>query len=386
MFKNMLAPVQAWLLAQGKCVGCGKVLAGKEAKGLVRVDCECGRIYICMTQPHVSFVEHLFMKSNNRTVTHFGAFLLSVLVALGVAFLWWNDAMGPVDPRDDSFVSFTVNKGDGVRVIAANLASEKLIRSPTAFFLLVKLQRMEYTLQAGEFRLQRSMNSRMLAQELTRGFIDIWVTTLEGWRVEEIANRLAKDMDLPEAEFLKVAKEGYMFPDTYLVPPDATSGALAKIFTDTFNTKVTTKIRDDAKKHNLSFAEIITLASIVEREGRTNVDRPVIAGVLLKRLEADWPLQVDATLQYALGYQASEKTWWKKYLTVEDKSVKSPYNTYVHTGLPPGPICNPGLESIQAVVYPAESEYWYYIHDDTGAVHFAKTLEEHEANVAKYLL
>lgn len=333
-----------------------------------------------------NFVERLSMKSNSRTVTHFGVFLLVVFIALGGALLWWHDAMGPVDEQDQAPINFTVNKGDGVRVIAANLASEKLIRSPTAFFLLVKYLGIEHTLQAGEFRLQRAMDTRSIAKELTHGFVDVWVTTLEGWRVEEVANRLAKDIDLPEAEFLKVATEGYMFPDTYLVPPDATSGALAKIFSDTFNTKVTPKIREDAKKTNLTFPEVITMASIVEREGRTSEDRSVIAGILLKRLEADWPLQVDATLQYALGYQASEKTWWKKYLTVEDKSVKSPYNTYLHTGLPPAPICNPGLEAITAVVYPKESEYWYYIHDETGAVHYARTLEEHEANIAQYLL
>jgi UPF0755 protein len=129
----------------------------------------------------------------------------------------------------------------------------------------------------------------------------------------------------------------------------------------------------------------MVLASLVEREGRTAKDRPVIAGILLRRLKADWPLQVDATLQYALGYQASDKTWWKKELTDDDKKINSPYNTYMNTGLPPQPICNPGMESIQAAIYPTSSEYWYYIHDPTGAVHYARTIAEHEANVAKYL-
>lgn len=318
-------------------------------------------------------------------MTHFGVFLLVVLLILGGAFLWWIDATRAIDPRDQVPVKFTVNKGDGVRAIAANLDSEKLIRSPTAFFLLVKYLAIEHDLQAGDFRLNRTMDTASIAKELTHGFIDVWVTTLEGWRVEEIANRLAKDIDLPETEFLKVAREGYMFPDTYLIPPDATSGALAKIFTDTFNTKVNAKIREDAKKISLSFEEIITLASIVEREGKTSDDRPLIAGILVKRLEADWPLQVDATLQYALGYQASEKSWWKKYLLEDDRKVNSPYNTYLHTGLPPAPICNPGLAAITAVVYPQASDYWYYIHDESGQVHYAKTVEEHNANVAKYL-
>jgi UPF0755 protein len=176
-----------------------------------------------------------------------------------------------------------------------------------------------------------------------------------------------------------------MFPDTYLIPQDASAAAVAQIFLDTFDKKVTTQIRADAKKSGLTLDQVLVMASIVEREGRSAQDRPVIAGILLKRLKADWPLEVDATLQYALGYQAGDKTWWKKYLTDEDKKINSPYNTYMNTGLPPTPICNPGLESITAVIYPTDSDYWYYIHDTTGAVHFAKTFQEHNANITKYL-
>jgi UPF0755 protein len=213
----------------------------------------------------------------------------------------------------------------------------------------------------------------------------VWATTPEGWRVEEIANKLSKLFDIPEAEFLKHTKEGYMFPDTYLVPKDATPAAIAKIFLDTFDTKIGTTLRTDAIKTGLTLPEVITLASIVEREGRSDDDRPVIAGILLNRIKADWPLQVDATLQYALGYQPMEKSWWKKYLTDEDKKVKSPFNTYANLGLPPHPIANPGLSSIKAVIYPKETEYWYYIHDTKGTAHYAKTIEEHQGNISKYL-
>jgi UPF0755 protein len=130
---------------------------------------------------------------------------------------------------------------------------------------------------------------------------------------------------------------------------------------------------------------VITLASIIEREGQTNEDRPVIAGILMNRLEAGWPLQADATLQYALGYQSKDKTWWKKTLYDEDKKINSPYNTYANPGLPPGPISNPGLASIQAAIYPKKTDYWYYLHDPAGGVHYAITLEEHNANIAKFL-
>lgn len=298
--------------------------------------------------------------------------------------LWWLDGALPVDGNDATPVTFVVRRGQGARDIATNLSQQRLIRSSTSFFILIKLLGVEKDLQAGDYRLNRSMDSKTIARELTHGVVDAWVTTLEGWRVEEVATKLAKDLDIPEGEFLKYAREGYMFPDTYLVPRDATAAAIAKLFSDTFEAK-TAQMRAGAATSGLSFDEIIVLASIVEREGRTNEDRPVIAGILLKRLDAGWPLQTDATLQYALGYQAFEKSWWKKSLTAADKTIKSPYNTYARAGLPPGPIANPGLSSIKAVINPEESSYWYYLHDQEGGVHYAATIEEHNMNIAKYL-
>lgn len=311
-------------------------------------------------------------------------FCVLVVGAWG-SWLWWHDSISAPDPTDTIPVIFVVHSGDGVKTIAANLANEQLIRSPTGFYLLVKVLGIERQLQAGDFRLKRSMDARAIALELTHGILDQWVTTLEGWRKEEIAVQMTKDLDIPEQEFLKVAREGYMFPDTYLVPLDATAGAVVAIFEENFEKKVTAQMREDVKKIGLSLEEAIILASIVEREGQTGEDRPVIAGVLLNRLRADWPLQADATLQYALGYQSQEKVWWKKTLFDEDKKIKSPYNTYLNPGLPPKPICNPGLESITAVIYPKETDYWYYLHDPAGGVHYGKTIDEHNENIAKYL-
>lgn len=318
-------------------------------------------------------------------MTRVVVFLLVLIVSMGSVFAWWFDSTRAADDADTTPVSFRVNAGDGVRTIAANLAEENLIRSPTAFFVLIKLMGIERSLQAGEFRLNRAMDSRVVARELTHGSEDTWITTLEGWRNEEIAAALSKNLDIPESEFLKVAKIGYMFPDTYLVPQDATAGAIIAIFTAAFDKKVTPEMRADIRASGMTLDEVLTLASIVEREGHTDEDRPVIAGVLLNRLKAGWPLQADATLQFALGYQSQEKTWWKKTLYDEDKKVNSPYNTYANPGLPPGPISNPGIASIRAAVYPKKTPYWYYLHDSAGGVHYAVTLEEHNANIEKYL-
>lgn len=325
------------------------------------------------------------MKSSNTMRLRLFVFLFVVLFVGGSGALWWLDSTRAVDAGDAQPVPFRVHAGDGVRTIAAQLAGENLIRSPTAFFILVKLMGLERSLQAGDFRLNRAMDARTVAQSLTHGVTDVWVTTLEGWRNEEIATVLAKSLDLPESEFLKHAAIGYMFPDTYRIPKDATAGAVIALFRNAFDQNVTPQMKADIKAAGMSEKDVIILASIVEREGRTDEDRPVIAGILLNRLRAGWPLQADATLQYALGYQPSERSWWKKALTEDDKTVRSPYNTYLNTGLPPGPISNPGLASIRAAIYPKMTDYWYYLHDPSGRVHYAKTLEEHNANIEKYL-
>lgn len=311
-------------------------------------------------------------------------FFFAVVVAWG-GWFWWRYSIAPVDSTDTTPVIFVVTRGEGGKDIAADLAKQNLIHSSTGFYLLIKLLGIETQMQAGDFRLNKSMDARTIALELTHGILDVWVTTFEGWRDEEIATQLDKDLNIPEDQFLQYASPGYMFPDTYLIPRDATGAAVATMFLDNFNTKVTAAMREDAKKTGLTFPQTITLASIIEREGKTDADRPVIAGILLNRIKLGMPLQVDATIQYALGYQPFEKTWWKKELTEDDKKIDSPYNTYTNVGLPPGPIANPGLASITAAIYPASTDYLYYLHDKTGAAHYAKTIEEHTANIQKYL-
>jgi len=325
------------------------------------------------------------MKSNNTIITRVMSLFAVVVILAAGAFAWWKNAMSPVDEKDATLITFVVPTGQGSKEIARRLATEGLIRSQIGFYLLVRFFNTNNQIQAGEFRLNKTMDARTIAKELTVGMMDAWVTIPEGWRVEEIATNIAKGLNIPEKEFLAVAKEGYMFPDTYSIPQTATAGAVAKILTNTFAEKVTPQMIADAKKAGLSLSSVVTLASLVEREGKTNQDRPIIAGILLNRLNQDWPLQVDATLQYILGYQAQEKTWWKKELTDADKKLDSPYNTYLNPGLPPTPIANPGLNAMKAVIYPTKTDYMFYIHDKQGIAHYATTIEGHEKNVADYL-
>ncbi|MBM4401961.1 MAG: endolytic transglycosylase MltG, partial [Candidatus Cloacimonetes bacterium] len=201
-------------------------------------------------------------------------------------------------------------------------------------------------------------------------------------------------------EFLKDAPnnaslEGFLFPDTYFVPKDITAHDLIDLMLTNFDKKFDGQLREDLQKQNLNIFEAIVFASIVEREAKKEEDRPLVGGILVKRQKNGWPLEADATVQYAVTGQlvttnhqpptANQLDWWPQELTKEDLQIDSPYNTRKFTGLPPGPIANPGLASIKAVVYPKESEYWYYVSDEAGNIYYSQTFEEHQAKIAKYV-
>lgn len=314
-------------------------------------------------------------------------FILFILlfVILTILFLWWYQATKPRNSQDITNKVFTVKKSETVRNIADRLENEGLIRSPVAFFLLSRFGGISQKIQAGDFHLNPSMNLQTIAESLTHGTVDTWIVIPEGWRNEEIARSLAKDLNIPEKEFLMIAKEGYMFPDTYLFPQDASATTVSKTMMDNFNKKIDVKLRNQMNEKNLSLENVVTIASLVEREAKFDEDRPLIASVILNRLKENMKLDIDATIQYALGYQSDRKTWWKQNLTVDDLGLDSPYNTYTHAGLPPTPIANPGLEAIQSVINAQSTPYIFYIADKTGKSHFAKTLEEHNFNIQKYL-
>ncbi|MDH7476646.1 MAG: endolytic transglycosylase MltG [Microgenomates group bacterium] len=310
-------------------------------------------------------------------------FLFSILVIF--AFLVYKEGTLPVNKQDQTAKIFVIKKGESLTSIVNNLSREGLIRNKIVFYLIVKKMGIEKKIQAGDFRLNPAMNAYQIAKILTHGTLDVWVTIIEGLRKEEIATIIAKNLDLPELEFVKLAPEGYLFPDTYLIPKTATIEAVIKILTNNFNKKYQ-PLREKAKAKGFTDDEIVTLASLVEKEAKYEKDRLKVASIILKRLKNNWPLQIDATIQYALGYQSEEKSWWKKNLTKDDLKIDSPYNTYTHTGLPPGPICNPGLASIKAAVNADENTpYWYYLSDKKGGMHYAVTLEEHNKNIATYL-
>lgn len=308
-----------------------------------------------------------------------------IIVLLAGFFLvksWWDSQFLAVS-ADHSVKVFVIAKGAGVSDIAKHLKENHLIRSELIFKIYIQQNNFADKLQAGSYKLSPALSVPEIVKTLQTGSEDVWVTLIEGWRVEEMADKLNQQLGIDKKEFLKNAKEGYMFPDTYLFPKEATVSYITDTLKNTFDNRFSQDLRSRIRAKGLTEEQGVILASIVEREGRSAKARTQIAGILLKRLNIDMGLNADATLQYALGYQPQEKSWWKRNLTSEDKKIDSPYNTYLYKGLSPAPICNPSLSSLEAVANAdSNTPYLYYYHDSKGNSYYAKTLEEHNQNIA----
>jgi len=331
------------------------------------------------------------MKSTWEIKQPFGAFakllisLFIVVIIPAIALTFWvNWALAPVDKSTGEKV-FVIKKGETSLSFSQRLQEERLIRSAFIFRVYLKFSGLDKEIQAGSFKLSGGSGVKDLAESLTKGRVDKWVTIIEGLRKEEIAEILSGEFEINKSAFLKRATEGKLFPDTYLIPVDANEGKIIEIFEKNFETKFDNSLQQKAKQNGLTPSEALVLASIVERESSAKDERPVIAGILLKRLREGIALGADATVQYALGYSTAEKAWWRKILTEEDLVISSQYNTRKNVGLPPTPICNPGLSSLQAVASPKETPYYFYLHDSDGNIHYAETFGEHQQNISKYL-
>lgn len=311
-------------------------------------------------------------------------FLLILLVLLSGYFMYTEGSL-PVDKTNEGSTIFVINKGEGLNSIIKRLATEDLIRNKLVFFTIALQKGIEKKIQAGDFKLSKKMTAPEIADTLTHGTADEWVTIVEGLRKEEIALKLTEQFSFSEINFIEQAKEGQLFPDTYRIPKAASVEAILKIMESNFQQKMA-EARKQYPFEKRSDREVLILASLIEREAKFADDRRTVADIILKRVQNDWPLQLDATIQYGLGYQRKEKTWWKRDLTIEDLKVDNTYNTYERKGLPPAPICNPGLDSIKAALSAnPKTPFWYYVSDKNGHIHAATTLEEHNENIRKFI-
>lgn len=317
-------------------------------------------------------------------VTVIGLAVLAIVLVS--AAVWW--VLQPAQITQVGTQAFIVPKGQATKIIGQRLQEAGLIRNNMLFPLVVRWLGLNSKLQAGTFQLSPSWSVSKIAQQLTQGTNDVWVTLPEGWRREEIAEYFAAQElpDFDQTEFLELTKnqEGKLFPDTYLVPRQVNAAGLQAILAMTFDKKITQGLSKELAASDLTPSQVIVLASIIEREAADPEQMRLVSGVLHNRLDIKMPLQVDATLQYVKGYNQAEKTWWAAPLAA-DKQLKSGFNTYLNAGLPPAPISSPGLNAVKAALLPQPSEYLFYLHDDQGQLRLAKTLEEHNANVQKYL-
>ncbi len=301
----------------------------------------------------------------------------------------------PANPGN-SKVRFVVPQGATFHEVADTLHRVGLIDSVTVFDLYARYKHLDRNIQAGAYDLSRNLNMIQILTALQTAVPDeVFVTIPEGYTIKKTAAALDKGGVIKGSDYIALAiqgqfkydflgdlppgasLEGFLFPDTYLVPRNGTAKDLIKLQLDNFKKQWDDTRKSQAVQRKLNALQILTIASMIEREARFQEDRPLVASVIYNRLAAGWALQIDATVLYAKGV-------WQSSVTKEDRMVQSPYNTYLHTGLPPGPIANPGIKAIDAALQPANTGYFFYLSDPQGHNHYAKTNEEFARLLKQY--
>jgi UPF0755 protein len=288
----------------------------------------------------------------------------------------------------------TIPTGTGPSAIAERLKAAGLIRSTLAFDVLGRVRGTSRRMKAGEYELPRNLDLYQVIDRLVAGVAETaWVVIPEGKKPEEIA-AILQEANLVQADaFLRAVEQppakyglriptkrrsvdGYLMPDTYRINRKTTPPRVIEQMVKNWEAKVYRPNRDAFARCPLSIDQVIVAASLIEREARVPQDRPLIASVIRNRLKRKMPLQIDATVIYALGHH-------KQALTFADLKVDSPYNTYRHTGLPPGPICEPGAEAVKAFLYPPRTDYLYYVARPDGRHIFTRTRAEHHTAIVR---
>lgn len=304
----------------------------------------------------------------------------------------------PVNARGQP-IDFKILLGETVPTISGRLQQQGIIRNSAAFRYFLIYSGLDKGIQAGEYRLSPALNAMQIAQALQDATPEeVSFAILPGWRLEEIAAALpTSGLQVEADEFLRLVKhpsgldhpaaeypslEGFLYPDVYRIKRDVTAEQLVMILLDHFDAQVDENLRSTLQTRGYDMLAAVTLASIIQREAVVAQEQPMIASVFDNRLAAGMKLDSDPTVQYALGYNAQQQTWWTNPLSAADLQINSPYNTYIQNGLPPGPICNPTLSSLRAVAFPASTPYYYFRArcDQSGRHVFARTYEEHLQN------
>ncbi|WP_232219187.1 endolytic transglycosylase MltG [Anaerovibrio sp. RM50] len=338
--------------------------------------------------------EEIKRKKRNIIIAVSSVMVVFVLFFTMVFFSFKAGTPANLEGKKD-LVYVHVAKGMSSGDIAKELEKKGVISSTTKFWLATKLNGADSKFKVGTFALTKNMSAADALSILINGkTVAVRVTIPEGYGVKEIAKRLDEAGVCSEKDFLKLAKdyapyeymekhkdtvyrvEGFLFPDTYDFASDATTEDVMRRLIDEFDNKLTADMRRRAKAQNISIYELVTMASLVEKEARFEEDMPIISQVLWKRLNISMPLQSDATLQYVMAEI-------KEDVSIADTKIDSPYNSYQNYGLPPGPIASPGLKALKAALDPASTDYLYFVADRDGKNYYSYTYDEHLSKVAE---
>lgn len=342
-------------------------------------------------------LKHLFTQAKDeppkKKAIALAAACALFLLLFGACALVATTPAAPAAQATETKIYLRVAPGMSSKAIGAELEKHGVIESPWKFWFVAKINGYDNQIKTGTYEFHPGMEPRDVLQKLVNGETTrIKFTIPEGYRIRDIAKRLAGEGIVDEQEFLKKAEtyrpydyieknddatyacEGFLFPDTYELRSDFDTDTILKEMSSDFDQRLTPRLRARAKELDLSIYELVTFASLVEKEVRYDEDRPIVAQVFWKRLKIGMPLQSDTTFQYLRDDP-------KEDLSLADTEVDSPYNTYQHEGLPPGPIASPGMAAIEAVLYPADTDYLYFVADREGHNHYSKTYADHQALV-----
>ncbi len=326
--------------------------------------------------------------------------IVSFFLIIFFSFVWlYYQVYFPQEPFCEDEIIFLIPKGESFFEIGDNLERKGIINSSFYFKIYALLSGSFNRFQAGNYIFCTDDNIKNISEIMKRGDIaQKKITIIEGWNVRDIAEYF-ESLDLAEEEgFLKKVKssdfdylysfleekpketglEGYLFPDTYFIPYGADVESVIELMLANFDNKLNDDLKSEIKKQQKSFFDIITIASLIEKEVREYEDKRLVSGIIRKRLKIGMPLQIDATISYITGRRTTA-------ISIAETQIDSPYNTYKHRGLPIGPICNPGIESIKAALYPKESDYLFYLSKPDGETVFSRNHQEHVAAKNKYL-
>ena len=325
-------------------------------------------------------------------------FLLPALLGVPavIGYNWVDHQLHQPANPGNSKVRFVVPPGATFHEVADTLHRTGLIDSVTVFDLYARYKHLDTNVQAGAYELSRNLNMIQILTALQTAIPDeIFVTVPEGYTIQKTAALLDKGGVIKGSDYTALAVqgkfnydflkdlppgaslEGFLFPDTYLIPRAGTAKDLITQQLEAFKLKWDQTRQAQAAARKLNALQVVTIASLIEREARFQDDRPLVASVIYNRLAAGWLLQIDATVLYAKGV-------WQSSVSLDDRRINSPYNTYLHTGLPPGPIANPGIKAIDAALQPADTGYFFYLSDPQGHNHYAKTNDEFARLLKQY--